>query len=307
VAHPVQVEGLRKNYGDIAALKGVDFEVRAGEAFGLLGLPGAGKTTTLEILVGLRPRTGGRVTVLGCDPAVQSRQLKDRVGVCLATTDLQPKIKVREVLELFASLYPRTLDRAQLLKRLQLWEQRDAPYSRLSAAQRQRLALALALLNDPQVLFLDEPSTGLDAQARREIHGLIEDLRREPRTILLTTGCPEEAAKLCGRVAILDEGRIAAIGTPREIRDRLPANSVIEMKCAQPLADGPLPQWVGAERTALDERRTRVTVISGRSARTMVEMIRWMEEKGIPLVDVRIKEPSLGDAFLGITGKSLPE
>jgi ABC-2 type transport system ATP-binding protein len=233
--------------------------------------------------------------------------LKDRVGVCLQATNLQEKIKVREALELFASFYTRTVDSAQLLKRLQLWEKRETRYSHLSGGQKQRLALALALLNDPQVLFLDEPSAGLDPQARREIHKLMEDLRRERRTILLTTHYIEEAEKLCDRVAIVDEGRIVAMGTPREIQERTLANSAIELECAHPLADGTLPEWVGAEKTSLDDRRTRITVTSSRPARTMVEMIKWVDENGIELADIRIKQPSLEDAFIELTGKSLRE
>ncbi|HMD70460.1 MAG TPA: ABC transporter ATP-binding protein, partial [Bryobacteraceae bacterium] len=251
MAHPIQVEGLRKNYGDLAALKGVDFEVRAGEVLGLLGTDGAGKTTTLEILVGLRSRSGGRVSVLDCDPAAATKGMKDRMGVCLQTTNLPEQIKVREAMELFASLYTRTLEWGQLLKRVQLWEQREAPYWRLSGAQKQRLALALALLNDPQVLFLDEPAAGLEPQARKEIHGLMRELRKERRTILLTTHSIEEAGKLCDRVAIVDEGRIVATGTPREIEQRTPANPAIELVCASPVGDGALPAWTGAEGTSI--------------------------------------------------------
>jgi ABC-2 type transport system ATP-binding protein len=307
VAHPIQVEGLRKNYGDLAAVKGIDFEVQAGEVFGLLGPNGAGKTTTVEILEGLRARSGGRVAVLDCDPEVQTRRLKDRVGVCLQATNLQEKIKVREAMELFASLYTRTVDAGQLLKRLQLWEKRESLYSQLSGGQKQRLALALALLNDPQVLFLDEPSAGLDPQARLEIHGLVQDLRREQRTILLTTHYIEEAEKLCDRVAIVDEGRIVAIGTPRQIQSSTLADSSIELECAQPLADGPMPQFAGAQKISLDDSRTRITVACSHPARTIVEMIKWLDQKGIELADIRIKRPSLEDAFIELTGKSLRE
>jgi ABC-2 type transport system ATP-binding protein len=307
VENPIQVAGLKKSYGPLEAVKGLDFEVHAGEVFALLGPNGAGKTTTVEILEGLRKRSDGRVTVLGYDPEVQTLQLKDRVGVCLQQTNLQEKIRVREAMELFGSLYTRTIDTADLLKRLQLWEKREAQYSQLSGGQKQRLALALALLNDPQVLFLDEPSAGLDPQARLEIHELVQDLRREQRTILLTTHYIEEAEKLCDRVAIVDEGRIIAIGTPREIQERTLANSVIEIECAQPIIDGSLPKWQDAEKISLDDRRTRISVVSRRPARTIVEMVKWLDDKGLELADIRIKRPSLEDAFIELTGKSLRE
>src|SRR5438105_4659175 len=225
----IHVTGLTKNYGDFQAVKGIDFEVRAGEVFGLLGPNGAGKTTTVEILEGLRPRTAGHVTVLGFDPGAQSRQLKDRIGVCLQSTNLPAKIKVREAIGLFGDFYTKTVDGGELLKRLSLWEKRDALYGQLSGGQKQRLALALALLNDPQLLFLDEPSAGLDPQARLEIYELVADLRREQRSILLTTHYIEEAEKLCDRVAIIDEGRIIAMGAPREIQARTTGHPVIEI------------------------------------------------------------------------------
>jgi len=304
---PIRVEGLKKDYGGVAAVKGIDFEVRAGEVFGLLGPNGAGKTTSVEILEGLRPRTGGTVAVLGYDPEVQTREVKDRVGVCLQATNLPEKIKVREAVALFGSLYTRTVDGAQLLKRLQLWEKREAQYSQLSGGQKQRLALALALLNDPQLLFLDEPTTGLDAQARLEVRGLVEDLRRERRTILLTTHYIEEAEKLCDRVAIIDEGRIIAIGTPREIQERTLSDSVIEVECTLPLPEGELPAWQGADKVSVDERRTKVAVTSRRPARAVVEMVKWLDEKGIELADIHIQRPSLEEAFIELTGKSLRE
>src|ERR1039457_6613127 len=271
--HPIQVESRVKNYGDVAALKGIDFEVRVGEVFGLLGPNGAGKTTTVEILEGLRSRSSGRVTVLGCDPEVQTRQLKDRIGVCLQATRLQDKIKVREAMELFAAFYTRTVDSAQLLKRLQLWEKREAQYSTLSGGQKQRLALALALLNDPQTMFLDEPSTALDPQARLEIRDLVMDLRREQRTILLTTHYIEEAEKLCDRVAIVDEGRIIAMGTPREIREKALAHSTIEIELATPLGELALPNWPETEQVTVDPPRMKIAVTTPRPARIVVEIV----------------------------------
>jgi ABC-2 type transport system ATP-binding protein len=307
VDNPIQVEALTKSYGSFPAVKGIDFEVRAGEVFGMLGPNGAGKTTTVEILEGLRTRSGGRVSVLGCDPEVQTRQLKDRVGVCLQSNNLQEKLKVREAMELFAAFYTRTVDGTQLLKRLQLWEKRDTAYAKLSGGQKQRLALALALLNDPQVLFLDEPSAGLDPQARLEIHELVLALRREQRTILMTTHYIEEAEKLCDRVAIVDEGRIVAIGTPREIQEKVLAHSTIEIELAAPLGDLPLPHWPLANHVAVDERRMKIAVTTGRPARIVVDMVKWLDEKGVELSDIRIRRPSLEDAFIELTGKSLRE
>ena len=305
--NPIQVEALTKSYASFPAVKGIDFEVRAGEVFGLLGPNGAGKTTTVEILEGLRTRSGGRVSVLGCDPEVQTLQLKDRVGVCLQATNLQEKLKVCEAMELFASFYTRTVDGKQLLKRLQLWEKRDSQYAKLSGGQKQRLALALAMLNDPQVLFLDEPSAGLDPQARLEIHELVLDLRREQRTILMTTHYIEEAEKLCDRVAIVDEGRIVAMGTPREIQEKALAHSTIEIELAAPLGELALPRWPEADKVAVDQRRMKIAVTTARPARIVVEMVKWLDENSVELADIRIKRPSLEDAFIELTGKSLRE
>src|SRR5690348_5909608 len=168
----ISVRDLRKSYGTLEAVKGVDFEIPPGEVFGLLGPNGAGKTTTIEILEGLRPRTSGMVQVLGFDPDVQRLQLKDRIGVCLQATNLPDKIRVREAIQVFSASYSRNLDGQRLLERLQLQDKRDAFYGTLSGGQKQRLALALALVNDPQLIFLDEPTTGLDPQVRVEIHSL---------------------------------------------------------------------------------------------------------------------------------------
>src|SRR5438067_12761763 len=237
----IHVRVLRKSYGAFEAVKAIDFEVRPGEVFGLLGPNGARKTTTVEILEGLRARTGGDVTVLNFDPDRQKQKLKDRIGVCLQATNLPDKITVHEALQLFGAFYTRNIDGDALLKRLQLWEKKDAGYATLSGGQKQRLAIALALINDPQLLFLDEPTTGLDPQVRLEIRDLIEELKAEKRTIVMTTHYIEEAERLCDRVAIIDSGEIIAIGTPRELQDRSAHQSSIEVTLGQPLPQMQLP------------------------------------------------------------------
>src|SRR6202161_860446 len=241
----ISVHGLRRSCGDVEAVKGIDFEIRSGEVFGLLGPNGAGKTTTVEILEGLRPRSGGQVAVLGFDPDRQRQQLKDRIGVCLQATNLPDKIRVREALHVFSAFYSRNVDANQILKRLQLEDKRDAFYSTLSGGQKQRLALALALVNDPALLFLDEPTTGLDPQVRAEIHGLLEQLRDEKRTILLTTHYIEEAERLCNRVAIVDQGRIIAMDTPRKLQQQSRAASTIVVTCDKAIP-AQRPVWAEA-------------------------------------------------------------
>ena len=303
--HAIFVDGLRKSYDGFEAVKGIDFVVRPGEVFGLLGPNGAGKTTTVEILEGLRPRSSGDVRVLEFDPELQTRKLKDRIGVALQATNLPDKMTVRESLKLFSSFYTRTVAPEPLLERLQLSDKKDAAYATLSGGQKQRLALALALINDPQLLFLDEPTAGLDPQVRLEIRDLIEQLRAENRTILMTTHYIEEAERLCDRVAIIDAGQIIAIGTPRELQEKSATQSGIEATLSRAAPDGELPDWPEAIRTVLSEDRRHITISSKRPARTLVEMVKWIDAQGIELDDVHLKRPTLEDVFIELTGKKL--
>jgi len=303
----ISVHGLHKTYGSFEAVRGIDFEVQTGEVFGLLGPNGAGKTTTVEILEGIRQRTSGEVRVLGFDPDNQKDKLKDRIGVCLQSTNLPDKIRVQEAVELFGALYSRMLSSETLLKRLQLWDKREAFYSTLSGGQKQRLAIAMGLINDPALLFLDEPTTGLDPQVRLEIHALIEELRAEKRTILMTTHYIEEAERLCDRVAIIDSGKVVAIGTPRELQERSAGKSSIEMVCDTSLTNLALPNFPDAQNTTLTEDGRRLVVQSTRPARTLVEIIKWVDGQGIGLEDVHLARPTLEDVFIELTGKKLRE
>lgn len=300
----IEVSALHKSYGDFEAVRGIDFEVAEGEVFGLLGPNGAGKTTTVEILEGLRPRTSGGVKVLGYDPATDVRAIKDRIGVCLQSTNLPDKITVREALALFAAFYSRNIDNDKLIQRLQLWEKRDSFYSKLSGGQKQRVALALAMVNDPQMIFLDEPTTGLDPQVRHEIHALISELRADKRTILLTTHYIEEAERLCDRVAIVDQGKIIAIGTPREIQARTLGQSLIEIRTTLPMP-AEVPQFEYAEKPSLNAERTTLAVYSTRPARTLPELVKWIDQNGLDLEDIHLKRPTLEDVFIELTGKRL--
>jgi ABC-2 type transport system ATP-binding protein len=304
-SNAISVEGLHKSYGSFEAVRGIDFEVRTGEVFGLLGPNGAGKTTTVEILEGIRQRTSGEVRVLGYDPDKQKSLLKDRIGVCLQATNLPDKIRVVEALEVFGALYSRMLSPDMLLKRLQLEDKREAFYSTLSGGQKQRLAIALGLINDPSLLFLDEPTTGLDPQVRLEIHSLIEELRSENRTIVMTTHYIEEAERLCDRVAIVDAGKVVAMGTPKELQDRSKGKSSIEIACDASLSGTVLPEFPDELSSSLSDDGKRLVVQSSRPARTLVEIVKWIDSQGIGLDDVHLSRPTLEDVFIELTGKRL--
>ena len=289
------------------AVRGIDLTVAPGEVFGLLGPNGAGKTTTIEILEGIRPRTAGKVTVLGFDPAHQSRQIKNSIGVCLQATNLPDKMKTFEALDLFASFYDRRTDHDALLKRLQLWDKKDAFYKSLSGGQKQRVALALALLNDPALIFLDEPTTGLDPQVRHEIHLFIEELKAAGKTILLTTHYIEEAEKLCDRVAIIDNGQIIEQGTPREIQARVLGHSAVEVTADSPLPEDELPPKIAAEKHSFSNDGRTLSVQSEWPAEAIVELVKWIDGRGAKLLDIRLKRPTLEDVFIELTGKRLRE
>jgi len=303
----ISVRGLHKSYGDFEAVRGVDLDVHEGEVYGLLGPNGAGKTTTLEILEGLRPRSSGTVSVLGFDPGSEAKRIKDRIGVCLQHTNLPDKMKVCEALELFAAFYTRNADRDKLLERLQLSDKKDAQYKTLSGGQKQRVALALALVNEPALLFLDEPTTGLDPQVRHEIHGIIQELKEDRRSILITTHYIEEAERLCDRVAIIDAGKIIESGTPREIQQRVLGHTAVEISTDQAMPLETLPERLRAEKYSMRDEGRTLSMQSESPAALIVELVRWTGECNLTLLDIHMKRPTLEDVFIELTGKRLRE
>src|SRR3979490_2121197 len=299
----LQVENLVKRYGEVEAVRGVSFNVEEGEVFGLLGPNGAGKTSTVEILEGLRTPDSGQVSVCGLDPQKSSQELKHEIGAALQSTSLPDKLRVIEALRLFAGFYKRRRNPEELLKRFGLEEKHNAYYSKLSGGQKQRLALAMALVNDPRVLFFDEPTAGLDPQVRREIYDIIEELRREKKTILMTTHYIEEAERLCDRVAIVDHGKVIACGSPRELKQRSGGNTRIEVKLAKPAINGTLKNLEGV----VDVREVDSTYVlhTQRPPQAIVSLVKHLEAQDNELVSLEIASPSLEDVFIEMTGRRL--
>jgi len=296
----LQVENLVKRYGDVEAVRDVSFTVEEGEVFGLLGPNGAGKTTTLE---GLRDPDGGRVSVCGLDPQRQPEALKHEIGAALQATSLPDKMRVIEAIRLFASFYRRHRKPEELLKRFGLDEKRNAFYGQLSGGQKQRLALAMALVNDPRVCFLDEPTAGLDPQVRREIYDVIEELRRDKKTVVLTTHYIEEAERLCDRVAIIDHGNVIAMGTPRELKANSANTTRIEVRLARPASDGSLHKLDGvADAREIDGG---YVLHCQRPPQAIVALVKHLEAEGNELVSLEIATPSLEDVFIELTGRRL--
>ena len=299
----LRVENLVKRYGNVEAVRGVSFSVEEGEVFGLLGPNGAGKTSTVEILEGLRDPDGGTVSVCGLNPQTNSNELKHEIGAALQSTSLPDKLRVMEALRLFAGFYKRRRSPEDLLKRFGLEEKRNAFYSQLSGGQKQRLALAMALVNDPRVVFFDEPTAGLDPQVRREIYDIIEELKRDKKTIVMTTHYIEEAEHLCDRVAIVDHGKVIALGTPRDLKSHSGGTTRIEVRLSQPAANGALGTLEGvADVRELDGA---YVLHSRKPPKTIVDLVKHLEGNGNELVSLEIASPSLEDVFIELTGRRL--
>jgi ABC-2 type transport system ATP-binding protein len=302
----IRCEGLVKVYpGEVRAVDGLDLAVERGECFGLLGPNGAGKTTTVEILEGLIEPTQGQVEVLGLRWDSDERRLRSLVGVSLQETQLASKLTVRETVRLFRSFYRGGPDPDEVLDRLGLEEKRDTFVQNLSGGQRQRLALCCALAGDPELLFLDEPTTGLDPQARRVIWDLIRSLQDEGRTILLTTHYMEEAERLCGRVAVIDHGRELALGTPRDLIRSLGGEHILEVETDPPSAGGEelMLTLPGVSSVRRDQERLMLAVREPH--RAIPALLELLDVLGLELASLRTHQATLDDVFVHLTGRSL--
>jgi ABC-2 type transport system ATP-binding protein len=299
----ILVRELRKAYGDINAVAGISFEVADGECFALLGPNGAGKTTTLEILEGYRDRSGGSVEVLGVDPASGGRDLRERVGIVLQSAGIDRELTVAEVVELFGGYYPHPRDSGEVIELVGLGDKRDARCRTLSGGQQRRLDLALGIVGDPDLIFLDEPTTGFDPSARRRSWELIESLRALGKTILLTTHYMDEAQNLADRVAILAAGRIVASGSPASLGGRDVAEAQIGFRLPAGVALGDLPP-LGPARPRLDDGR--VVVRTGALTTVLHALTGWALARGEELEGLAVTRPSLEDVYLRLTGGDRP-
>ena len=299
----IEVTGLRKTYGSLVAVDGVSFEVQDGEIFGLIGPNGAGKTTTMECVEGLRTADSGRISVLGLDPIRDIYKLQNRMGVQLQEAQLQKRIKVWEAVHLWASLYGKeSSDGERLLEQLGMVDKRNAWFMKLSGGQKQRLFIALALINDPEIVFLDELTTGLDPQARRAIWELVRGIRERGKTVFLTTHLMEEAERLCDRVAIIDHGKIIDVDSPEALVNRYCPERTVVLNTDDPGAEvlfRAMPQI--AEVSSNGGRFT----IRGKSEDLVTIVIRCLSENRIHVNNFRTILPNLEDVFIKVTGHSI--
>ena len=299
----IAVEDVRKAYGAVKAVDGVSFEVRKGEIFGLLGPNGAGKTTTMEMIEGLHNPDAGTIAVLGLDVRKHAREIKNRIGVQLQTAALYPQLKVMELLRLFTSFFDRHQSVDRVLDDLELGEKRDAQTKTLSGGQQQRLSVALALINDPEVVFLDEPTTGLDPAARQSLWQVIRRMQGEGRTILMTTHYMEEAEALCDRLAIMDHGRILDTGTVEElIGRRFKERSVRFARNGAP-SEAELAGLAGVSRVV--EEDDEVVLFTKDVPATVAALLDVSSRTGTELAGLMIRRASLEDVFLELTGRAL--
>jgi len=305
-APSLTIAGLRKAFGDVVAVAGIDLEVMAGECFGLLGPNGAGKTTTIEICEGLTIPDAGTVTLLGRNWRQQASDLRQRVGIQLQETQFPDKLTVTETLRLFRSFFRRGISVDEVIRTAQLDEKRNARVGTLSGGQKQRLAMACALVGDPELLFLDEPTTGLDPQARRHLWDLVDELKRAGRTIILTTHYMDEAERLCDRVAIMDHGRVIALGTPQQLIASVGGDHIVEFAVTPTdvrLDVAQLAAIPGVQSHRVDGGTHQLCVSELHT--TVPRIFTVLDSQVVDLAEFRTHSATLEDVFVSLTGRNL--
>jgi ABC-2 type transport system ATP-binding protein len=301
----IVVTGLRKFYGAVKAVDGIDFAVKQGEVFGMLGPNGAGKTTTVETIIGLTKRDSGAIQVLGLDPANDPLGVKSRIGVQLQTAAMFPRLTVKETVQLCAGFYPRSMGIMAAIALVDLTDKANVQTLKLSGGQLQRLSVALALIGDNDIIFLDEPTTGLDPQARRSLWDVIRQMREKGKTVFMTTHYMDEAERLCDRVAVIDHGKIIALDSPQELIRQHFREKAIEFRRPQSAHDQKLRELPGVKRIQVEE--DTVILYSGEVAQTIPALLKYSEEAGFPADDLIIRTATLEDVFLELTGRRLRE
>ena len=301
------MRGLRKSYGELEAVRGIDLDVNGREIFAFLGPNGAGKTTTVEVLEGYRERSAGEVRVLGVDPADADHEWRQRIGIVLQESRMHPELTVRESIELFAGYYraPRGVD--ETVELVGLTEKADERVARLSGGQQRRLDVALALIGDPELLFLDEPTTGFDPSARRRAWEVVTSLRELGKTIFLTTHYMEEAQELADRVAIIAGGRIVAEGTPQELTRRDRRRTTIRFRLPDGVAAGELPVGLVPNSDGAVAAAGEISVQAADPVRALNALTSWALEHGIPLDGLEVRQPNLEDVYLELTADEAEE
>lgn len=302
----IKVSDLRKSYGDIRAVDGVSFEVKEGEIFGLLGPNGAGKTTTIEITEGYRKPDGGSVNVLGFDPIKDGCELKEQIGIMLQSTVLYPDLRVGEVLKLFASYYRRSVDTNALIEIIGLKDKKNAYVKELSGGQKRKLAFILTLVNDPKLMFLDEPTEGLDPQTRRVVWEIIRKAPDDGKTVFVTTHYIEEAQNLCDRVAIIDHGRIIALDTPKRLMASLEVEQKIEFVTDSAISVDQLKKIKGVSK-AVQTKKGEFVMYTKKTQTTLKELMILAEKEGYEFEGLRVIGATLEDVFIKLTGRRIRE
>lgn len=301
----IEVIDLEKKYGDVQAVNRISFGVEQGEVFGILGPNGAGKTTTVEMIEGLRKPNAGNIKVCNIDALKEPQRIKELIGVQLQATSLYDNIRVKEAIELFGGYYKKSVPADVIMEEVSLTEKKNAQVSKLSGGQKQRLSVGLALVNDPEVVFLDEPTTGLDPQARHNIWTIVEKLRERGKTVVLTTHYMEEAEHLCGRLAIIDQGKIIAMDTPENLVNKSGLDTTIEFTTSREL-DG-LAQRIPGIKKANNGSVRKYSISTKKAAEALKNLTNLCYDNNIELENISVRQATLEDVFLAITGRKLRE